>query len=215
LQAECKIRGVTFVEVEKSAREGTQKYLEVLQERAGDIVGLSLIDLQKELLTPLGGDGFKRWEKVVCLRESDGLVEVLRVFQRYRFSRYPVLDSENNVLGVLHFKELMNVVKEGIHRDFSLLEYLRSVDESAVVKLGERLHSVLERCKDHHFLFVVSTRPVKTASAKLSVRGRIYNVVGIVTHGQIVKRLFMKEIEESNGTVAKEGVPEEVKQKPG
>ena len=46
-------------------------------------------------------------EDLVCLEADASLEEILAEIRRYKYSRYPVLDAEQQFIGVLHIKDLL------------------------------------------------------------------------------------------------------------
>ena len=46
-------------------------------------------------------------EDLVCLEADASLEEILEEIRRYKYSRYPVLDAEQQFIGVLHIKDLL------------------------------------------------------------------------------------------------------------
>lgn len=52
-------------------------------------------------------------EDLVCLEADASLEEILEEIRRYKYSRYPVLDAEQQFIGVLHIKDLLLALPEG------------------------------------------------------------------------------------------------------
>jgi CBS domain containing-hemolysin-like protein len=52
-------------------------------------------------------------EDLVCLAADASLEEILEEIRRYKYSRYPVLDAEQQFIGLLHIKDLLLALPEG------------------------------------------------------------------------------------------------------
>lgn len=99
-----------------------------------------------ELRELQAADLMRRYADMVSISTDDSAADIRRLVQRHRYSRYPLLDAENQtVLGMLHIKDLLleapadlpqrlrTIARplEWIHEDTPVLETLRHFRQGA------------------------------------------------------------------------------------
>jgi CBS domain-containing protein len=77
-------------------------------------------------------------EKLITVRPSLNLIELMKVFRTYHFHRFPVVDEENHILGTVDTESVMNIFKP---HSTSLTRMLRA---SPSLKVEEEEMDILE-----------------------------------------------------------------------
>jgi CBS domain-containing protein len=77
-------------------------------------------------------------EKLITVKPSLNLIELMKVFRTYHFHRFPVVDEENHILGTVDTESVMNIFKP---HSTSLTRMLRA---SPSLKVEEEEMDILE-----------------------------------------------------------------------
>ncbi len=77
-------------------------------------------------------------EKLITVKPSLDLIELIKVFRTYHFHRFPVVDEENHILGTVDTESVMNIFKP---HSTSLTRMLRA---SPSLKVEEEEMDILE-----------------------------------------------------------------------
>jgi CBS domain-containing protein len=77
-------------------------------------------------------------EKLITVKPSLNLIELMKVFRTYHFHRFPVVDEENHILGTVDNESVMNIFKP---HSTSLTRMLRA---SPSLKVEEEEMDILE-----------------------------------------------------------------------
>lgn len=64
-------------------------------------------------------------EKIIAIDAQTSLDGILELISRERFTRYPVYEgSLDNIIGIIHLRELLRYIKTGIKEDFNIRDLL-------------------------------------------------------------------------------------------
>ena len=77
-------------------------------------------------------------DKLITVKPSLNLIELMKVFRTYHFHRFPVVDKENHILGTVDTESVMNIFKP---HSTSLTRMLRA---SPSLKVEEEEMDILE-----------------------------------------------------------------------
>ena len=128
----------------RPALEGEERDTAVLAKHALELPELEV----SELMRPL--------RELCALRDGDDPAEVRRVLRQQQYSRYPLLDRAGQVLGVLHVKDILDVLLDHSAADFSA-QLRRSLRQPLQAREDESLAELLRRFRlgSSHFALVM------------------------------------------------------------
>lgn len=91
--------------------------------------------------------------QMVCIEESATLNEIIDIVTESGHSRFPVIDNKQDVIGILHAKDLLNVTQDGS----SLFDLNDLIRQATFVPESKRLDILLRefRANRNHMAIVV------------------------------------------------------------
>lgn len=123
------------------------------------------------------GDLLRTRDQLACLHEGMTQEEILAEFQRSQYSRYPWFDAqEENVLGVLHAKDLLQAVAGG-RRIGDVRPMLRP---AIVTSLDTRVLEVLHQFKGGHSSMALGREDSGRIAGFLTMNDVIQVIIGDV-----------------------------------
>ncbi len=76
-------------------------------------------------------DDLEVWEimtkrdKIIAIDVETGFDDILELISKERFTRYPVYEGNiDNIIGIIHLRELLRYIKTGVKEDFNIKELL-------------------------------------------------------------------------------------------
>lgn len=114
-------------------------------------------------------------KKIVSASLKTSIVELLKIFEKYRYSRIPIYDGNlDQILGILHAKDLLPFRLQHPGEDLPLTEILKPFAEAGQEETLDQLFREFQSRRIHMGI-------VKDASGK---------VIGLVTMDDLLRRFF-------------------------
>ena len=124
--------------------EGEARDTAVLAKHALELPELDV----SELMRPL--------REMTAIRDGQSHAEVRRILQQQHYSRYPLLDESDQVLGVLHVKDILEALLDSPGEDFPA-RLRRQLHEPLIAREDDSLADLLRRFRHgtSHFALVL------------------------------------------------------------